>query len=217
MNGYPEDRAYRRIVAHYENCLDRHGDSHLGVDWPDPEDAATRYATMLGVIRDAPGTRVRLLDFGCGAGHLLDYLRRAGRSDIDYYGLDISQKFVALCRDKFPGVAFTAADILDDPNPVGPADYVVANGVFTEKRDLTQTEMMRYLQETLRALWPLARKGLAFNVMSKQVDWERDDLFHLSFDDLAGFLSRDLTRHFVLRQDYGLYDYTAYLYRTPAP
>jgi len=216
MTGYPEDKSYRRIVTHYENCLERHGDSHLGVDWPDPEDAATRYATMLGVIRDAPGTPVSLLDFGCGAGHLLDYIRHTGRQDIEYRGLDMSDKFVALCRDKFPGTSFAVADILDDPNAVDPADYVVANGVFTEKRDLTQDEMMRYLQDTLRALWPIARKGLAFNVMSKQVDWERDDLFHLSFDDLTGFLTRDLTRHFILRQDYGLYEYTVYLYRAAA-
>jgi SAM-dependent methyltransferase len=216
MTEYPEDKSYRRIVTHYENCLERHGDTHLGVDWPNPDDAATRYAIMLGVIRDAPGTPASVLDFGCGAGHLLDYIQRTGRSGIEYRGLDISEKFIALCREKFPDNAFTAGDILDKPDAVDAADYVVANGVFTEKRDLTQPEMLRYMQDTLRVLWPLARKGLAFNVMSKQVDWERDDLFHLSFDELASYLTRDLTRHFVLRQDYGLYEYTAYLYRTAA-
>lgn len=216
MTGYPEGKSYRRIVSHYENCLERNGDSHLGVDWPDAGDAAIRYATMLGVIRDAPGAPVSLLDFGCGAGHLLEYIRRDGPAGIDYRGLDISEKFIALCREKFPDSAFAAADILDDPDAVDAADYVVANGVFTEKRDLTHAEMFRYMQDTLRALWPLAGKGLAFNVMSKQVDWERDELFHLSFDDAAGFLTRDLTRHFVLRQDYGLYEYTVYLYRTAA-
>lgn len=29
---------YRSIVDHYEACLEKHGDSHLGVDWPNPKD-----------------------------------------------------------------------------------------------------------------------------------------------------------------------------------
>ena len=58
-----------------------------------------------------------------------------------------------------------------------------------------------------------ARVGIAFNVMSKHVDWERDDLFHLPFDVLAGFLRRELSRHYVFRANYGLYEYTTYVYR----
>ena len=59
----------------------------------------------------------------------------------------------------------------------------------------------------------LRGKGVAFNVMSKHVDWERDDLFHLPFDEMAGFVTRNLTRNFVIRNDYGLFEYTVYLYR----
>src|SRR5260221_3771151 len=29
-----EDKKYLAIVSHYESCLERHGDTHLGVDWP---------------------------------------------------------------------------------------------------------------------------------------------------------------------------------------
>ena len=37
--------------------------------------------------------------------------------------------------------------------------------------------------------------------------------FHLPFDELAPFLTRELSRNFVLRNDYGLFEYTAYVYR----
>jgi SAM-dependent methyltransferase len=217
MASYPDERSYRRIVAHYESCLERHGDSHMGVDWPDAADAATRYRVMLDVIRDAPGAPVSLLDFGCGAAHLLEFIQAAGLGHIDYRGVDISAKFVALCHDKFPGIRFDICDILAGDSAVEPADYVVMNGVFTEKRDLTQAEMERYLADMLNAVWPLARKGLAFNVMSKHVDWERDDLFHLPFDTAARLATDTPTRHFTFRQDYGLYEYTVYLYREPRP
>ena len=46
---------------------------------------------------------------------------------------------------------------------------------------------------------------------SKNVDWERDDLFHLSLDKLSGFLCEKITRNFVIRNDYGLYEYTVYV------
>lgn len=209
------DAGYLRLVAHYESCLDRHGDTHLGVDWPNAEDARTRYRVMLDVIAEPAPHPVSLLDFGCGAGHLLDHIRAHGHDRTEYRGLDASAKFIALCRRKFPGTAFHHADILRNPIKVEPADYVVLNGVLTEKRELTDREMRNYMERLLTAVWPLARKGLAFNVMSCQVDWQRDDLFHMPFDDMARFVAGSLSRHFRFRQDYGLYEYTTYVYRMP--
>jgi hypothetical protein len=70
------DRRYRDIVAHYEDCLARYGDNRLGVDWPRREDAELRYAVMLDLIHPDAPTPTRLLDFGCGAGHLLEFILR---------------------------------------------------------------------------------------------------------------------------------------------
>jgi hypothetical protein len=89
------------------------------------------------------------------------------------------------------------------------------NGVLTEKRGMTFDAMWEYSQRLLERVYPAARRGIAFNVMSKHVDWERDDLFHLPFDALAAFLRQKLSRHIRFRADYGLYEYTAYVYREP--
>jgi SAM-dependent methyltransferase len=211
----PTDRAYRDIVDHYEACLARHGDHHRGVDWPRADEVDLRYAIMLGVIPPGSPRPARLLDFGCGAGHLLQFVRRRRLPGLEYHGLDLSERFVALCRSKFPEVPFLAADVLDESVDLPDYDYVVMNGVFTEKRTLSQDRMWRYVQAVLRRIWPHVRCGLAFNVMSKQVDWERDDLFHLPCDMLMAFLKEHLSRHCVIRQDYGLFEYTTYVYREP--
>lgn len=206
------------IVEHYEGCLERHGDSHLGVDWPKASDVDKRYAVMLDVVRktnpsDTPST---LLDFGCGASHLYEYMQRRGMRHLAYSGLDLSAKFVALCRSKFPTIDYYCVDILTEDKASLPRfDYVVMNGVLTEKRGVPFEEMMEYSKELLRAVFGIARIGLAFNTMSKHVDWERDDLFHVPFDALASFATKELTRHLVIRSDYGLYEYTTYLYREP--
>ncbi len=81
------------------------------------------------------------------------------------------------------------------------------------KCDLSFDEMLAYFQAVVIRLFAKARIGVAFNVMSKQVDWERDDLFHLPLDILASFLTKNISRDFVIRHDYGLYEYTTYVYR----
>ena len=206
------DQKYLSIVEHYEGCLERHGDTALGVDWPNERDAATRYNVMLGLIRDKDAS-AQLLDFGCGAAHLYEHLLRQGRGNIDYAGLDVSEKFVALSREKFPERPFYCLDLLQGAGDLPEFDYIVMNGVFTEKRDLAQDEMFAYFQAMITRVFDKARCGIAFNVMSKAVDWERDDLFHLSIDQLMDFLTRKISRHVVIRNDYGLYEYTAYVYK----
>ena len=92
-------------------------------------------------------------------------------------------------------------------------DYIVCNGTFTEKRELSYEEMWEFFTQTIMKLWEKCDKGIAFNLMSKCVDWERDDLFHVSLDDLSWFLKNNLSRNFIVRNDYGLYEYTAYVYK----
>jgi SAM-dependent methyltransferase len=210
------EKNYLRIAAHYEACLERYGDNHRGVDWPRPEDVDVRYRVMVEVVRPFPPDRpVRLLDFGCGASHLYEYIRREGLHHIQYAGLDISERFVALSRAKFPQNEYWCADVLTAADADLPrADYAVMNGVFTEKTTLSYDEMVDFFTATVARVFRLVEHGVAFNVMSKHVDWERDDLFHLPFDQLASILKTRVSRHFVIRNDYGLYEYTVYAYRT---
>ena len=67
---------YNSIVKHYESCFDKHGDNHLGVDWPIESDALIRYKVMLEVIsfnsNDVKKNEYSLLDFGCGTARLND-------------------------------------------------------------------------------------------------------------------------------------------------
>jgi len=203
---------YRKIVEHYEGCLDRHGDTFRGVDWTNEEDTFKRHRVMLEAIRET-NEKVDLLDFGCGAGHFYEFIRRSGVSNVNYSGLDISEKFVALSRSKFPQITFYQADIIKNSGDIPAFDYITMNGVLTEKRELSFEEMWNYAQNLLVHVYAKCRRGIAFNVMAKAVDWERNDLFHLPMDVLAGFLVKNLSRNFIIRNDYGLYEYTTYIYR----
>ena len=67
-------KIYTTIVDHYEDCLEKHGDNHLGVDWPNIDDVDKRYHVMLDIIRLPIDKNVTLLDFGCGTAHLLEFI-----------------------------------------------------------------------------------------------------------------------------------------------
>jgi len=201
---------YLKLAEHYDKCFQEHGDSNLGVDWPNYQDTLIRHEVMLELIKEQDCS---LLDFGCGLGHFFEYIKSTTLlPHIKYSGLDISKGFCDTCKAKYPYLDFYCLDILQEDN-LPNFDYIVCNGTFTEKRDLTQEEMMEFFTSALIKLWNKCDKGIAFNLMSKHVDWERDDLFHVSLDELGWFLKNNLSRNFVIRNDYKLYEYTAYVYK----
>jgi len=207
------EKPYASIVAAWEACLERHGDSGPGVGWL-RNDADLRYQVMLELLRSV--TDVTLLDFGCGASHFYEFLRRHRLDGIRYSGLDVSPTFLQLSRQKFPDITFYDVDLLDDDAAIPVFDYVVMNGIFTYRGRLSEDAMFDYMCRLLRRVASRTRIGLAFNAMSTQVDSQRADLFHLSLDRALGFLSTEISRHVVVRHDYSLYEFTAYAYLEPS-
>lgn len=206
---------YKLLADHYEKCFEKYGDSHLGVDWPIERDAQERYRVMLEIAdfseRNESNT---VLDFGCGLAHLYDYIKAKNLSKrFKYCGLDLSQKFIDECVKKHPTLNFYCLDICDPNFSINPYDYIIMNGLYTEKRELSFEEMWEFFTKSLKTAFQYAEKGIAFNLMSKQVDWERDDLFHMPLDMLQDYLTKELSRNFIIRNDYKLFEFTVYLYK----
>lgn len=178
--------------------------------------APERHEVMLEIVRerDEPLT---LLDVGCGVGHLADHLARAGRPLITLSAVELNPEMAAIARRRHPEVPVYEVDILTGDGEGLPVfDYVVMNGLLTYRGIHGVDQMLEYLSALLRAAFRHARRGIAFNTMSIQVDAPRDELLHLPIDTVVSFAARELSRHIVVRHDYGLYQYTTYVYREPA-
>jgi len=205
-------KPYLAIVESCESDLEKYGDTFLGVGWTkSKKHADLRYKIMLELLRER--TEVSLLDVGCGACHLLEYMTAHNVENVRYCGIDLSESFLALSRRKFPNIELFHRDILSLDFEFPRFDYVVMNGLFNWRGQVSHDEMWAYMQTMLLRAFEMADRGIAFNVMSKYLDWERDDLFHLSFDCLAQFLDGKISRHFAFRHDYGLFEYTVYVYK----
>lgn len=209
-----EAKRHHEIVRACEEDLHRYGDNFRGVGWTKkPEYADLRYRVMLELLRGRePAT---LLDIGCGTSMLNEYRIAQGMDHVAYSGLDLSPAYLEVSRAKFPQVTYYQADILDDDAVLPRFDYVVMNGLFNFRGTIGREEFWEYMQKMIVRADQLSTRGFAFNVMSKYLDWERDDLFHLPFDQLAGFLDANVSRHFTMRHDYALFEYTTYVYKVP--
>jgi SAM-dependent methyltransferase len=207
--------AWAAIVGHYEKRLKQFGPTPHGADWPNGGDLAARFGVMLELLGDA-GEHPALLDLGCGAGLLLDYLAATGDVDrVRYHGIDLSGTMTDLARTRWPRHEFSCRDIVASPLPEQSVDVVLMNGVLTERVSLSTDSMIELAQSLIAVAFRAARVGIAFNVMNAHVDWQRDDLFHWPFDALASFLKREVSRHYTFRGDYGLYEYTCFVRRQP--
>jgi len=203
------------LLQNYDRMLLSYGDTARGANWPNETDRCTRFDVMLDVIEAAPEAYIVLCDLGCGTGELLARIRKRGLCNVTYIGIDRSAVALSYARDKFPDATFIEMDVNSSDADLSriACDYLVADGLFTVKWEMTHAQMWSFLKSTIRRVWPLVRRGIAFNVMSKIVDWERDDLFHLAMDDAARFLHELAGRRVRFRADYGLFEYTAFAHK----
>ncbi|MFG1417579.1 DegT/DnrJ/EryC1/StrS family aminotransferase [Xanthobacter sp. V0B-10] len=206
------------LHEHYSQCLSTHGDTARGADWLDETGRLIRFDVGLDIIQQAAaGAQVVLCDLGCGTGELYRRIRDRAFDNIAYVGLDQSPAAIAMARAKFPEARFEVADA-GAPADLAriDCDFVFANGLFTVKGAAAHEDMWAFMAATLEGIWPRVRRGIVFNVMSKIVDWERADLFHVSYDELARFLHGLAGRFIGFRADYGLYELMAYALK-PVP
>lgn len=212
---------HRPILDYYDERLLRHGDTAQGAGWPNEHDRRTRFAVLTEVLCAAPAVPAPVVcDLGCGTGELLGFLRESGRADIGYIGADRSALALEHARSKYPAERWVQIDVLaacDAELDALSCDFLVANGLFTVKHSLSTEQMWDFMTGILRRLWPRVRRGIAFNVMSPVVDWERADLFHASHDRMAHFLHELAGRRVQMRADYGLYEYTCLAFKPEPP
>ena len=102
---------YRSIVAHYEACLAEHGDTHLGVDWPNAEDVATPPPRHARRHPPPAGADPCGCSTSAAAPRTCSSTSRARAStDIEYAGLDISRAVRRpVARASSPANAATSA------------------------------------------------------------------------------------------------------------
>jgi SAM-dependent methyltransferase len=199
-----------RHSRHYEGRLKEHGATARGMDWKDEASQRLRFEMLCG-IGDLDGKSV--CEIGCGAGHLVDWLRER-RIAARYCGIDLSREMIEAARRRYPDVSFEHRDFL--LGEVAEAhDFVLCSGLFHVKLDHREDEWRRFVEATLRRMYAMCRVGIAFNLMTDLVDFRSPSLWYARPGEMLDFCRRELSRFAVVRHDYPLYELTFYVYRRP--
>jgi len=196
---------------HYENVLMQYGDSPQGINWSDVNSQRLRFQ-ILSEVDDLNGQKIH--EVGCGLAHFVDFLAEKG-INCEYVGSDISTKMIQKAKQRLPQAQLYVADILEDITPDWMrADYLLASGVFNAKMSINRGVWQQFVEAMFLRMFSLARKGIAFNLITSYVDYENSNLFYLSPAETLDFCIRNLGRRVVIRHDYPLWEYTVYVYKT---
>lgn len=201
------------IVANYEKLLQENGISPRAVQWADAASQVARFEILAGIDPDMAS----VLDVGCGLADFCHFLRARGNA-ARYHGVDIVPDFVAhaqaaLADDPAAEVSLGAADA-DLP---GGYDYAILSGVFNNRME----DNWGFMTATLRRMFEVAERGIAFNAMSTHVDFQDPELYYVDPMQVFAFCKTDLGGHPVLRHDYVTrpggfpFEFAMYVYKAP--
>lgn len=195
----------KQVDSYYTGKVVEHGTTPRGVDWNSSTSQELRFQQLLRVCDGQPS--FSLLDFGCGYGALLEYLRMRGLA-CHFTGYDISQTMIVRALSLHGGDAtcfFTRQEA-----DLSPCDFVVASGIFNVKLETSVDDWQAYVLDTIERMAQLSKAGFAFNMLTSYSDRERmrNDLY---YGDPCFFFHHCKTRysrHVALLHDYGLYEFT---------
>ncbi len=207
------DAALRADVAdYYSSKLASHGPTPRGVDWNGAEGQTLRFQQLCRLI-DRPEP-FSIADVGCGYGALFDELA-ARHEEFRYIGLDISGTMIQAARARLAHEA--RAQWLCATRPPEPVDYAVASGIFNVRLAYSSAQWESHVEASLDAMHEVSQHGFAFNCLTSYSDAEhmRDDLYYADPCRLFDRCKRRYSRQVALLHDYGLYEFTIIVRKSP--
>lgn len=195
------------IRTHYSELFKKYGDSPHAVQWSDSATQMKRFE-ILCEIGDV--NNCSILDFGCGVGHLFDFLKGKGHK-VTYTGVDVVDEMLAFAQQKHSDARFCKFENISGEK----FDYVLISGVFNNRMESNRS----FYRRTLRQCFELCVQGMAFNMMSSYVDFRNEELFYEEPEEAFRFCKEELSPRVAIRNDYLLkekvipYEFCTYVYR----
>ncbi len=209
------ERISQELGRHYSKKFDLYGPNSEGVDWgADQSRVFLRYEKMLNVVNSSAGAASSLLDVGCGYGGLMTFAE-GKEIELEYTGIDVADNMIRWAIENLQTGTFVHGDVMSYPFERR-FDYVVCNGILTQKLDTPGLEMDKFAGELIRRIFSLADKGVAFNVMTTKVNHFSNNLYYRNPAELFAWCLTEITPHIRIDHSYPLYEYTVYLYRQEA-
>ena len=195
------------VKKQYSESYKRHGNSLNAIFIPKGRQKE-RFDSLSNYINDEQ--KCIVLDFGCGLGHLKEYLAFKF-NNITYEGCDIVEEFILQSKENFPDSTFYTINQYIDV--VKEYDYIVAAGVFNLLYSPNVEEHFAIVQKIIEHLFLKTKKVLSINFMTDDVDFIALGGYHQNINSFCDYTKKNLTKRFVIDQSYMPYEFTIHLFK----
>ncbi len=194
-----------KIVEYYSNKIIDFGPTAKGVDWNGELSQVMRF-TQLAKVFDSK-SNFSVLDYGCGFGAFVNFLKNNDYEKWNYLGYDFSEEMISQGKKLFFN---EDTKFVTKEEEIVPMDYVVASGVFNVKLNHSDETWLEYVKDTLFNINRLSIKGFSFNILTSFSDEEfkKDYLYYANPMDFFEFCKTNFSRNVALLHDYELYEFT---------
>jgi SAM-dependent methyltransferase len=205
----PQGQPDQQVVRDFFQLHVRlYGDDWRALGWQSYYTQQRRFAVLAEIGALA---HKRVLDVGCGLGHLYEYLRTQG-IPVTYTGYDLLPDMIERARRRFPEVHFEVRDVLQGLGTER-FDYILSSGAF----NVNFGDNIRAVQRLLRDMVQHCTEGVAMNFLKRTVDASDDPIFQYYPPREMLAFCKTLCPCVRLREGYLYNDFTLYLYPSGVP
>ncbi len=190
------------VNHYYTEKVKEHGPTGKGVDWNGEESQFLRFSQLGKVL---PTEGFSILDYGCGYGAFLDYLKPSFK-DFQYTGFDISAQMLLEAEKLHSQKGAFTSELQEEQK----FDFLVASGLFNVRLDKSDEEWKDYIVQTLDQFDSITTRGFAFNILTSysDADKQRDYLYYADPLYFFDHCKRNYSKEVALLHDYELYEFT---------
>jgi SAM-dependent methyltransferase len=199
---------FEEINNMYSEALRKHGDSPNAVFIP-KNNQHLRYQSALNSLPNLP--KLEILDYGCGLGHLYDFLEKNLMSFFNYTGVDINEEFISFNSVKYPNLVFLHRDYFLHEDSM--YDAIISIGTFNLQYVPNKWDNQKFVLDEILKLWQKTRKVLYINFMHNLVDYEQPLAHHQSVGAIFDFSFRNLSKNIFIDNTFLPYEFAIIIRR----
>jgi len=196
----------KRIIDFYESRLRKYDRTPQAVDYGNAESQLVRFRVLAQFYHIF---RYTILDIGCGMGDLYKFFQETFGNNFVYYGIDISEAMIGICKERFSDGNFSVRNFahadFDEK-----FDLIYVSGTL----DFKSSGGIDYIKESISKMYSLSRLGVAFNLTSMYTEAKFRNSWTYYADPAEVFIfCKSFCPYVSLRHDYAPNDFTVYLYK----
>ena len=151
-----------------------------------------------------------ILDIGCGRGDLYGLIQEIFGTPTNYHGIDHNPIMTDLAKKKWGlnDIQTGAYESANLPN----AEWVVASGIFTERRCETEDDDLRKVFKDIDILYNKATKVVSFNLLNP-INTKHHEGFLYIHPGLMLDMLIEKYKHVILRANYSNDVYSILIYK----